>query len=53
MLGDQIAKQIISSTKAALSNKETLIELIFDPVPNLGEQLSRLLTVFIRSLFVR
>jgi hypothetical protein len=35
--GDQIAKQIISSTKAALAAKEKYIEILFDPVPNLDE----------------
>jgi len=35
--GDQIAKQIVSSTKAALTAKEKYIEILFDPVPNLDE----------------
>ena len=35
--GDQIAKQAISSTKAAISKNERLIEVLFDPVPNLDE----------------
>eukprot|EP01041_Mallomonas_annulata_P006366 gene6366-12869_t len=34
--GDQIAKQMISSVKSALT-KEKLIEVLFDPVPNLDE----------------
>lgn len=35
--GDQIAKQMISAVKASLAKKEKLIEVIFDPVPNLDE----------------
>jgi len=35
--GDQIAKQMISATKSCLSKKEMLIEVLFDPVPNLDE----------------
>jgi len=35
--GDQIAKQAISSLKAALTNQVKYIEILFDPVPNLGE----------------
>lgn len=35
--GDQIAKQMIASTKSALSKGEKLIEVLFDPVPNLDE----------------
>ena len=35
--GDQIAKQMISAVKASLAKKESLIEVIFDPVPNLDE----------------
>lgn len=35
--GDQIAKQMISSTKSALSKNEKYIEVLFDPVPNLDE----------------
>lgn len=34
--GDQIAKQIISSTKSAIA-KSSCIEVLFDPVPNLDE----------------
>ena len=34
--GDQIAKQAISSLKAALTNQVKYIEILFDPVPNLG-----------------
>lgn len=34
--GDQIAKQMIASCKTALGAKERYIELLFDPVPNLG-----------------
>jgi hypothetical protein len=36
--GDQIAKQAISSLKAALTNQVKYIEILFDPVPNLGEK---------------
>lgn len=35
--GDQIAKQIMSATKTALSRGEKLIEVLFDPVPNVDE----------------
>lgn len=36
--GDQIGKQIIASTKAALSkNENKFLEVLFDPVPNLDE----------------
>jgi hypothetical protein len=35
--GDQIAKQIVKSTNAALKAKEKYIEVLFDPVPNLDE----------------
>ena len=36
--GDQISKQVIASTKAALSKKENkYLEVLFDPVPNLDE----------------
>ena len=35
--GDQIAKQIIKSSNAALKAKEKYIEVLFDPVPNLDE----------------
>jgi hypothetical protein len=36
--GDQIAKQMISSVKSAISNNDNkLIEVLFDPVPNLDE----------------
>lgn len=35
--GDQIAKQMIASTKSALSKKVRLLEVLFDPVPNLDE----------------
>lgn len=34
--GDQIAKQIVAATKQALKT-EKLIEVLFDPVPNLDE----------------
>lgn len=34
--GDQIAKQMIAATKSALKS-EKLIEVLFDPVPNLDE----------------
>ena len=35
--GDQIARQIVSSTKSAISKREQFIEVLFDPVPNLDE----------------
>lgn len=35
--GDVIAKQMVSSAKAALSTKKKYIEIVFDPVPNLDE----------------
>jgi len=35
--GDQIGKQIIAATKKAISDKKKLIEVCFDPVPNLSE----------------
>ena len=35
--GDQIGKQIIASTVAALKAKEKYVEVLFDPVPNLDE----------------
>jgi hypothetical protein len=35
--GDQIARQMISASKAALKNGNSLIEILFDPVPNLDE----------------
>jgi len=35
--GDQIAKQAISSLKAALNNQVKYMEILFDPVPNLDE----------------
>lgn len=35
--GDQIAKQIIKSSSAALKKGEKCIEVLFDPVPNLDE----------------
>jgi len=35
--GDQIAKQMVASAKAALGAKNRYIEILFDPVPNLDE----------------
>jgi hypothetical protein len=35
--GDQIARQMISSIKAAILKNERYIEVLFDPVPNLDE----------------
>lgn len=35
--GDQISKQIIKSSNAALKKGEKYIEVLFDPVPNLDE----------------
>jgi hypothetical protein len=35
--GDQIGKQIVAATKKAISDKKKLIEVCFDPVPNLSE----------------
>jgi len=35
--GDQIANQMIASAKKAIANKFKLIEILFDPVPNLDE----------------
>ena len=35
--GDQIAKQIISAAKESIKKGERLIEIVFDPVPNLDE----------------